>query len=1274
MNRKFKIGTAALNRFLVMSILILGISREGQALHAPKEWFEGEKLEPALRDLPAEQSVDVIIAFVGSDENGGLPAERVGQLFKWGLGYRSPVHRTLQVTNIPAGVLRREVRQWEEVGKVFLNRTARPSMTTAGQAVKAHAGFFSPGTAEEGGLDGTGVTIAICDTGVDDHTHAALPVAIGGLFIEADALGTLSVQLGNPEDVNGHGTGVAGVVLSRGDAAGSNRGVAPSAELFDLRVTEPGPGNPITVVSLQMAIDWLTLFGSSTTPPIRVASFALNFDAPPAGGHVITSSLNALSQTGIVVVVSAGNSDSCPGLDLDPIAVSETAITVAAASHEGTVDRGDDVIADYSRRGPGPGPEDKPNLTAYGRQCVVDCATLDCSAAPTSEILSAAPPNAFGALDGGTSSACALVAGAAALLVQKNSAISPAAVKSDLMTQAEDKGAAGWDPEWGAGLLDLWFLNPVVPPPTPQQPVPPPTPTDLAVVGVSSDPMPGRCFRAIQVTVEVQNVGTVPVSNFEVLFERWFLGPNMRPPLRYPLSASPVPNTQGPLNPGDVRAFTEVWIPGVSDNLPISEHSCFWGTVIDPNDGNANNNERNANNTILGLRGTHCLVPGDGAGEGEEFPQLTFRVANPSLLEATSARLSILEMPANWFVEIGVDDDVGQVLDVEIPRACFVEGRVNAFPDQPGANPPGRFVIEARDERGELLGDMTIDVVDRTVDPPCEGESDTRCLGLVIDGPDGTPGVYTVFAQGEDDSGDIVLYSFVVESSEGIRRAQGPQSDPEASFFLGSGEWTITVFADDSVECTDVADGNFCLTTLVVENEETFFRGDANTDGTVTLSDSVFTFEWLFRGGPSPQCTDSADSNDDGRVDISDGIGILSFLFLGTFAIPAPGTDSCGADPTRDDLSCGSAGPCEIRLEDAISMSLAFSRDPTDARGIVLEVDERFRFSQDPDVVLGLMLRPTGSRGPFSYSGSAVHRDELFVVFDPRIAFPEIDAANDLGWEYAVQLGVEGLVEIDPISRRRRPWPPPWRPDGPTVAGRPMPPTFVWGTPLPADKGPCMMGETPEDCLQRQMQQWRDTVCAQRPPMTELCNKLTSLLMPPNPRIGQGPGCSIARYPTAAGTADSVTGDVRLNGDAMLTSPCAWEIWIHEAFHSIDVDANPGGLNCAKRIALECSAFQRSRDLHPFFLPDLTMGDGQRWAKELISVFFSEMIADVHTKCTDGTYSDGFTPANRTALCTCLGEMEMWLTNNPQVKANFIKQQPNFENWLKNSKTNIRCP
>ena len=57
-----------------------------------------------------------------------------------------------------------------------------------------------------------------------------------------------------------------------------------------------------------------------------------------------------------------------------------------------------------------------------------------------------------------------------------------------------------------------------------------------------------------------------------------------------------------------------------------------------------------------------------------------------------------------------------------------------------------------------------------------------------------------------------------------------------------------------------------------------FSRGDSNADGSVNLADAIFTLNYLYQNGPTPECLDAADVNDDGSVNIADVIFELTLL------------------------------------------------------------------------------------------------------------------------------------------------------------------------------------------------------------------------------------------------------------------------------------------------------------------------------------------------------------------------------------------------------------
>jgi hypothetical protein len=111
-----------------------------------------------------------------------------------------------------------------------------------------------------------------------------------------------------------------------------------------------------------------------------------------------------------------------------------------------------------------------------------------------------------------------------------------------------------------------------------------------------------------------------------------------------------------------------------------------------------------------------------------------------------------------------------------------------------------------------------------------------------------------------------------------------------------------------------------------LEADDAFIRGDINSDGRISISDTLMLRRWLFLGGFPPSCMDAADLDDDGRAWLSDAINVLAVLFpsevfhcsavgedgtvrnsvCGPIAEP---TDVLGEDPTPDSLGCASWVP-----------------------------------------------------------------------------------------------------------------------------------------------------------------------------------------------------------------------------------------------------------------------------------------------------------------------------------------------------------------------------
>jgi hypothetical protein len=88
-----------------------------------------------------------------------------------------------------------------------------------------------------------------------------------------------------------------------------------------------------------------------------------------------------------------------------------------------------------------------------------------------------------------------------------------------------------------------------------------------------------------------------------------------------------------------------------------------------------------------------------------------------------------------------------------------------------------------------------------------------------------------------------------------------------------------------------------------------FIRSEVNGDGSQDIADPIYLLNYMFLGGPEPQCLEAADGNDDGEVDIADVLMVLQYQFYGGRMIPPP-FPACGQDPTWDGIGCRSFPDC----------------------------------------------------------------------------------------------------------------------------------------------------------------------------------------------------------------------------------------------------------------------------------------------------------------------------------------------------------------------------
>ena len=192
--------------------------------------------------------------------------------------------------------------------------------------------------AELAGWDGSGVGIAILDTGVDylhpDLGGAPFPNAkvIGGWNFVSDTADPM-----DDDAVSGHGTHVAGIAAGTGS---TYRGIAPGAHVLALKVLDSqGRGYSDDILA---AVDWCIVNQDASHPEhgdynIRVMNLSLGDDgeygSPEECADPLTAALQDAVDQGILVVAAAGNQGYLGG-------VSYPACASAAVAVGATYDRG----------------------------------------------------------------------------------------------------------------------------------------------------------------------------------------------------------------------------------------------------------------------------------------------------------------------------------------------------------------------------------------------------------------------------------------------------------------------------------------------------------------------------------------------------------------------------------------------------------------------------------------------------------------------------------------------------------------------------------------------------------------------------------------------------------------------------------------------------------------------------------------------------------------------------------------------------------------------
>lgn len=278
------------------------------------------------------------------------------------------------------------------------------------------------------GFMGSGISIAIIDTGIKPHLDFSCPK--NRIVMFKDFVG------GNkfPYDDNGHGTFVAGIACGSG-LVSKNKfgGIAPKANIISLKTLDSQ--GETGAFSILEAMQWV--YDNHKKYNIKVV--CMSFGSNPLGsGDPLTLGAESLWNKGITVVAAAGNS----GPDYNSIkspGVSPKIITVGALddkrTNAGLFDKSNFEVADFSSRGPAFN-RFKPDILA-----------------PGVNLSGTSHKKGFYTTLSGTSVATPIVAGLAVLMHEKYPKITPNEVKGLLIKNSKSIGLVDRNLE-GYGLID----------------------------------------------------------------------------------------------------------------------------------------------------------------------------------------------------------------------------------------------------------------------------------------------------------------------------------------------------------------------------------------------------------------------------------------------------------------------------------------------------------------------------------------------------------------------------------------------------------------------------------------------------------------------------------------------------------------------------------------------------------------------------------------------------------------------------------------------------
>ena len=274
--------------------------------------------------------------------------------------------------------------------------------------------------------EGAGVTVAVIDSGVNPDVSD-----LTGSVTTGPNLSGVKTSPDNP-DWGVHGTWMASLIAGHGhDGGGSGViGIAPQSRILSIRVipdrTDPHYGAYTREQEVTIQQSLADGIGYAVRHGAKVISMSIGYGAPSS---VVEGALLNAYAHGVVVIASAGNSGGPSDAGYGGMAPDSFPAEYPGVISVGAVDDNGDVASFSSD-----------NLSVQ-------------LAAPGVSVPAQGRDGQYW-LVSGTSPACALVAGVAALIKSRYPGLAPNLVASALTSTATDRPAGGYDSQVGFGIVD----------------------------------------------------------------------------------------------------------------------------------------------------------------------------------------------------------------------------------------------------------------------------------------------------------------------------------------------------------------------------------------------------------------------------------------------------------------------------------------------------------------------------------------------------------------------------------------------------------------------------------------------------------------------------------------------------------------------------------------------------------------------------------------------------------------------------------------------------